>query len=106
MSVFVSIEDREGESLSEVYSLERLQRHFKAIEASVCARFISEEDDAVFNQAQLPVLEAEFRTLEAKGLKAEEAGELKRLLEFCGRARKKRNALLKFYGEGEEDKNG
>ena len=102
MGIFVSIEDREGESLSEVIAIEKVQRHFKAIEASICARFVSEADDAVFNQGQLPILEAELRTLEAKGLKAEEAAELKRLLDYCGRARKKKNALLKFYGEGEE----
>jgi hypothetical protein len=101
MGIFVSIEGRDGDNLSEVFSLERIQRHFKAIEASVCARFISEADDAVFNKAQIPVLAAEFRTLEAKGLKAEEADELKRLLACCDKALRKDNALLKFYGEEE-----
>jgi regulatory protein YycH of two-component signal transduction system YycFG len=99
MSVFVTVEDREGEGAFEVLELNRLIRHFKSIEGSVCARFISEDEDAIFNKSQNDCLIKELVGLRAKDLKKEEREELDALLKYCDKVQTKKNYLIKFYGE-------
>lgn len=98
MGIFVSIEDTEGEPLSEAIDIERLQRHFPAQEG-FCLRFISEAEDAFFNQGQLPYLLAELKTLEEKLKKTEEKEEHAKLLRLAERINGKKGTYIKFYGE-------
>jgi hypothetical protein len=101
MSIFVSIEDQDGETLSEVLDITRIQRHFKSLENSICARFISETEDAAFNQSQLPDLHRELSSIGEKSLKQEEQTELKKVLTMCEKIRGKRNTYIKFYADSD-----
>jgi hypothetical protein len=99
MSVFVTVEDREGEGAFEVLELSRLQRHFAAMPETICARFISEREDAAFNRAQNECLIKELVGLREKDLKKDERDELESLLKLCDKVQTKRHHLIKFYGE-------
>ena len=99
MSVYVSLEDKEGEGLAPVIDVDRIQRHFRNAAESVCLRFISEEEDSSFNQLQLPLLVRELETLEAANLHADEREELVKILRLCRRFQDKRGVHARFYGE-------
>lgn len=99
MSVFVSIEDKDGELISDVFDVERIQRRFPSLENSVCVRFISDNEDAFFNQAQLPFLEEELIRVSALELRQDERAELERILSFVRRIAGKRRTYVRFYGE-------
>lgn len=100
MSLYVSIEDKEGEGLLPVIDVDRIQRRFKALADTVCLRFISDEEDASFNQMQLPILVAELDKLaESSDLSAQERDELTLILRSCRRFQGKPGVHARFYGE-------
>jgi hypothetical protein len=100
MSVFVSIEDKEGEGLVPVVDVDRIHRRFAEAADSVCLRFISEAEDASFNQLQLPLLVAELDKLAASAdLRADEREELTLILRVCRRFQDKPGVHARFYGE-------
>ena len=99
MDIFMTVEDAEGEQMGEAIEIGKLQRHFKTLETGVCLRFVSDDDDAVFNQRQLPCLLEELETLSAKVTKADEKDELAAVLKLCRKAAGKKNVFVKFYGE-------
>jgi len=98
MSVFVSVEDLEGEPLIEVFELEFIHRKFGKVVGS-CLRFAGETADASFNALQGPELVAELESLSAQTLDAAERKELDRLLAVCRKHAGKRNEYIRFYGE-------
>lgn len=99
MSLFVSIEDKEGEGLAPVVDVDRIQRHFSGFPESVCLRFISDAEDASFNQLQLPLLVKELDALAEKELRADERDELTKILRMCRRFQDKPGVHARFYGE-------
>ncbi len=101
MGLFVSIEDGNGDGIGAVFEIDRLQRHFPHVKEGVCLPFVSDDEDAAFNQAQLPRLVAELTALGERGLKAEEAEELKRVLAACRRIGGVKSASIHFYAERE-----
>ena len=64
MSIFVTVEDQEGEPRIDAFELEGIFKHFPK-EGGSCLRFINEEDDASFNPAQGTELLAELQALAA-----------------------------------------
>jgi hypothetical protein len=104
MSIFVTVEDQEGEPRIDAFELEGIFRHFPK-EGGCCLRFINETDDTSFNPAQgtelLKELEALKATLAASGkeLKPTERSELDRLIGVCGKHGGKKNTYIRFYGE-------
>jgi hypothetical protein len=102
MAIFVSIEDKEGEQIGGVFELRSLQRHFSHIENSNCLRFVSETEDAAFNQAQLPMLVSEMEELAKKELKREENEELEKVLSYCRRISGHKGSSIHFYAERNE----
>jgi hypothetical protein len=99
MSLYVSVEDEEGDNLAPVIDIERLPRRFKGASGSVCLRFVSEEEDASFNRFQLPVLVSELDSLGESELKTEERQELVALLRLVRRFQDKPKVHVRFYGE-------
>ncbi len=99
MSVFVSIEDKEGEGLAPVVDVDLIQRRFREATGSVCLRFISDAEDASFNQLQLPILVRELDELEKAPLSKEESEELARIQRLCRRFQDKAGIHARFYGE-------
>jgi hypothetical protein len=99
MSVFVSIEDKEGESLAPVLDFDHIQRRFAGAAESLCLRFIGEAEDASFNRLQLPILVKELEALEAIELRGDEHDELVKILRLCRRFQDKPNVHVRFYGE-------
>lgn len=104
MSIFVTIEDKEGEQLASVFELKNLQRHFKHIANSTCLGFVSEAEDASFNQAQLSLLVAELEELEKRGLKKDEGDELTKLLGFCRKISGQKGSSIHFYAERDSER--
>ena len=105
MSVFVSIEDKEGDGLAPVVDVDRIQHRFPEQEGSVCLRFISDGEDASFNRLQLPLLVQELDELDKMELRADEREELTKVLRLCRRFQDKDGVHARFYGErgrGEE----
>lgn len=98
MSIFISVEDPEGEPLIEVFEIERLFRKFPA-ESGQCLRYIGEQVDASFNALQTPELLAELEALASTALGADERKELDRLLAVCRKHSGKKNEYIRFYGE-------
>lgn len=99
MAIFVSAEDEDGETLRRPVDISRVQRHFSHVEGSVCLRFVSGSEDAMFNQAQLPLLVAEAESVAAKTLKKEEAEEVAKVLSICRDILGKPRCYVKFYGD-------
>lgn len=98
MSVFFSIEDRDGEALEEVFELDHLPKAFPRDEG-LCLRFVRDDDDASFNAAQAPILLKELEAIDPAGLEPRAAAELDRLVKLCRKHGGKRHVHLRFYGE-------
>lgn len=98
MSVFVSVEDQEGEPLIDVFEIERIYRRFAAV-PGVCLRFVGEAEDASFNAQQGPFLVAELESVKALALDAAERKELDRVLAACAKHAGRKREYIRFYGE-------
>ena len=98
MSVFVSVEDLEGDPIGEVFEVERIYRKFPK-DAGLCLRFVGESADASFNALQTPALLTELEALSAMKLDTEERTELERIIKVCTKHAGKKNSYIKFYGE-------
>jgi len=98
MSVFVSVEDREGDLLIDVFELNRIVRRF-AVQKGPCLRFVGDEEDASFNVLQIPVILDELEGLAGQSLDDAEAEELKRLVDVCRKYAGRRHVHLRFYGD-------
>jgi len=99
MSVFVSIEDGEGESLEPVFEVSHIVRRFRNPRGKECLIYIDETEDAFFNQKQIPLLLKELAELAASDLKSAEREELERIAAACSRAAGRKRIYVKFYGE-------
>lgn len=99
MSVFVSVEDSEGEALEPVFEISRILRHFRHPKGYAFLAYIDDTEDAFFNQKQLPGLLKELAELSAAALKAEEREELEKVASACSRAAGRSRVYVKFYGE-------
>ena len=99
VSLFVSIEDKEGEGLAPVVDVDRIQRHFKAAEGSVCLRFIGNEEDSSFNCLQMPLLLKELEALDSGELRADEREELAKITRLVRKFHDKSGVHARFYGE-------
>lgn len=99
MSVFVSMEDKEGEGLAPVIDVDRVHRRFARDAGTVCLRFVSEAEDASFNALQLPLLLQELEALDDGKLAADELAELRKVVALVGRFRGKPGVHARFYGE-------
>ncbi len=97
MGMYVSIEDREGENLSEVFEVSRIFRRFP--ETGVCLRFVKETDDASFNALQSPLLVAELEALVPTVTDDLALKELDCVLKVCRKFAGKKGAFIRFYGE-------
>ncbi|MCK7470881.1 MAG: hypothetical protein MZU95_08915 [Desulfomicrobium escambiense] len=100
MSVFVSIEDGEGEHLEPVFEVSQIVRRFRHPKGYACLAFIDETEDAFFNQKQLPILLRELAELASLDLKPAEREELERIAAACSRAAGRSRVYARFYGEG------
>ncbi len=98
MSIFISVENPEGEPLIEVFEIEKIFRKFPK-DSGQCLRFITEQVDASFNALQTPGLVAELETMATTTLAADEDKELDRLLKVCAKHAGKQNEYIRFYGE-------
>lgn len=101
MSIFVSVEDPEGEQLAEVFEIEKIFKTFPK-DSSVCLRFIDETADASFNYIQSPILLSELEGIALGQLDQREREEYDRLHRLCLKFSGRRNAYIKFYGEAKE----
>ncbi len=99
MSIFFSIEDREGEPLTEAFELMSIPKRFPR-DSGLFLRYVGDVEDASFNALQAPGLVAELDALAAAGLSEAEAKELTRLLSVCRKQLNKRHMHLRFYAEG------
>lgn len=99
MSIFVSVEDAEGEQLAEVYELYSIQRKFIAAKG-VCLRFVDDWNDASFNALQTPLLQEELAALSAEGLETAALRELERLQKTVARFAGKSGTYIRFYADG------
>lgn len=97
MSIFVAAEDREGESLNDVFEINSLQRSFP--ESGSCLRYVRETVDTAFNVLQRPDLLAELAALEQANLNAEARKELERVSSLCRKFAKDSKVIIRFYGE-------
>lgn len=98
MSIFISVEDPEGEPLSEVFEIEKIFRKFPKDSGQYLC-FITEQVDASFNALQTPGLLVELQALSAATLAEVEHRELDRLLKVCAKHAGKKNEYIRFYGE-------
>lgn len=103
MAIFVTIEDKEGEQLAPVFELKTIQRHFKHIANSISLGFVSDTEDAAFNQAQLGGLIGELEELGKRGLKKDEADELAKLLGCCRKISGHKGSSIHFYAERDSE---
>ncbi len=101
MSVFVSVEDPEGEQLGEVFEIDKIFRKFPK-DTGLCLRFVDESADCSFNHVQSPILLSELEKLSGGQLESTERAECERLLKVCTKFAGKRNAYIKFYGEAKQ----
>ena len=97
MSVYVTIEDRAGESLSEVFELSELPKHLP--QQGNCLPFVRETADTMFNWLQAPHLLAELDKLGATNLPIAASKELDRLVKLCRKYTGQNEILIRFYGE-------
>lgn len=98
MSVFVSIEDPEGEPLEHPFELVAAYKRFPKDGAFL--RYVGEAEDASFNALQTPGLLAELKALDASAFPAAEKAEYERLVKVCAKHAGKPKAHLRFYAEG------
>jgi hypothetical protein len=102
MSVFMAVEDLEGEPLIDVFEIERIFRKFPAV-PGCCLRFVGESADASFNSLQGPALVAELEAVPAAGLDTIERRELEKVLAVCKKHAGRKNEYIKFYGEAKSE---
>lgn len=102
MSVFVAVEDREGETLVNAFEIDKIYRRFPR-DSGVCLRFAGETEDASFNAMQSPALVAELEGIASAVLDEVERKELERLLSVCRKHSGKRHEHIRFYGEGDRE---
>jgi hypothetical protein len=102
MSLYVSIEDREGEGLAEVFEVVGICKRFP--ETGSCLRFVRETSDASFNCLQSPVLRAELEALVPSITVESEKMELDRLIKICRKFEGKPSTFIRFYGESKGEK--
>jgi hypothetical protein len=102
MSVFMAVEDLEGEPLIDVFELEKIYRKF-AVVPGCCLRFVGESADASFNALQGPALIAELEAVPVAGLDQAETRELEKVLGVCRKHAGKKNEYIKFYGEAKSE---
>jgi len=102
MSVFVSVEDPEGEPLIEVFEIDRVFKKFPR-DSGCCLRFVSDAADASFNALQGPALLSELEAVLAVGLDEAERRELDRVISVCKKHAGKKNEYVKFYGEAKSE---
>lgn len=98
MSVFVSVEDPEGEPLEHPFELVAAYKRFPKDGAFL--RYVGEDEDASFNALQTPGLLAELKAIDASAFGPAEGAEYDRLLKACAKHAGKRRAHLRFYAEG------
>lgn len=98
MSVFVSVEDPEGEPLEHPFELVAAFKRFPKDGAFL--RYVGEAEDASFNALQTPGLLAELKALDASAFSDAEKAEYERLVKVCAKHAGKRRAYLRFYAEG------
>lgn len=101
MSIFVTVEDKEGEQLAKVLEIESIQKRF-AKGDGVCLRFVGEAVDSSFNVRQIPFLAKELEGLSSLPLTSGEREELGAILAFCAKFGAKVDAHIRFYGEGRD----
>ena len=101
MSIFVSVEDKEGDLKGEVFEIEQIQSRFKDVKNSHYLRFITEDIDTRFNRYQAPFLAEELETLRDSALSDKETREIQQLLNLCKKVNKDKNLNLNFYGDKE-----
>ncbi|GAB1484852.1 hypothetical protein MASR2M78_36700 [Treponema sp.] len=99
MSVFVSIEDKEGEALAPVLDVDLIQKRFASATESVCLRFISDDNDASFNSLQMPLLLKELEALVETTGRADEKEELTKIIRLVKRYHDISGMHARFYGE-------
>jgi len=99
MSLFVSIEDKEGEIIGRVFDINHLPGRFAGIKKGVCLRFLNDKEDTAFNQAQLPFLMEELKELQKENLSETEAEELSQVLKSAEAIKGKPRHTIRFYGE-------
>lgn len=98
MSVFVSIEDNDGEPLVDVFEVDQVFRRFPEVPGT-CVRFICEAEDASFNAKQSPMLLAELESLDKPDLDPASKKELTRILSACKKHAGRHHVYIRFYGE-------
>jgi hypothetical protein len=101
MTIFVSIEDEDGEQLDKVLDIESIQKRFPRtkVDGGSCLRFVDEKGDTAFNRLQLGELVEELASLESSLTQPQEKKELDALLGACRKATGIKGAYLKFYAE-------
>ena len=99
MSVYVSIEDGDGEHLEPVFEISHIVRKFRHPKGYACLAYIDETEDAFFNQKQMPTLLKELAELASMDLRPEEREELERVAAACSRAAGRNRVYARFYGE-------
>ena len=98
MSVFVSVEDPEGEPLEHPFELVAAHKRFPKDGAFL--RYLGEAEDASFNALQTPGLLAELKAMDTSAFGPAEKSEYERLVQVCAKHAGKRKAHLRFYAEG------
>jgi len=101
MTLFFSVEDREGESLSEIFELDSLGAVFP--NSGICLRFVRGDTDASFNYLQTPALLTELEDLQTKLTKDKELKELERVIKVCRKFAGKVGTFIRFYGESQSE---
>ncbi len=102
MSVFVSVEDRDGEPLVEAFEADAVCGRFPR-DAGNFLRYAGAAEDASFNLMQAPGFMAELEAFAEKvqgGLDDEGRKELGKLMAACRKWKNSRYAHLRFYSEG------
>ena len=101
MSIFVSVEDREGGLKGEVIDIRFIQKKFGTLQGSRYLRFITEDIDTRFNRYQVPFLAEELEKLRENPLTHEENSEIEQLLSYVKKVNRDKNLHLNFYGDKE-----
>jgi hypothetical protein len=104
MGINVAWVDERHEPMQEVYDPRQLftrlaTSRWPQLSSSVCLRFVSPWSDAVFNQAQIPVLLDELRNEVAESRDAEVRAHLEKVIRLVERAIDQTHTYVKFIGD-------